>query len=299
MSSQHKEEFVQLDFVVIGSRKCATTWLYELFLKHPQVCVSETVKQSGFFCTYFDRGLRWYTKLFRDWHDKIVGEVDPDIMTCTEAPARIRSLFPNVKIIAIFRNPPDLFFSSYEHSKRKGDISDTPEEVWNSRAGFKTEVGYGTMLQRLYDVFPREQVLVLLYEDIENKASVVLDQVSTFLGLSSAFDTQLVHSRVNPSRVARNVLFSKVCSRTARVARKLGMHGLVNVTKQLPFVKKNYKISSRDELQNQRSGSLRLQIMQDLQQEMILFGELTGLDLERIWPEVIGGTGTRIDGDAS
>ena len=40
--------------LVIGSRKCGTTWLYENFLADPDVCVSRKVKELPFEFTLDD-----------------------------------------------------------------------------------------------------------------------------------------------------------------------------------------------------------------------------------------------------
>lgn len=55
---------MQLDFLVIGSRKCGTTWLYEVFRRHPEICVSAKVKQSNYWCAFFERGQDWYEAFF-------------------------------------------------------------------------------------------------------------------------------------------------------------------------------------------------------------------------------------------
>jgi len=260
----------KLDFVVVGSRKCATTWLYELFLLHDEICVSKQVKQSGFFPKHFHKGKRWYFKHFDEYVlGQLVGEVDPDIISSEGSIERVFQFAPKAKIIVIFRNPADLFYSSYEHAFRKGDVSETPEASWEKYPRFYNELRYGTMLEEIYNIYPKEQVLVLNYEDILNNSKSALEDISQFLSICSTFDPVLIQNRVNASRTARFPFLTKCLARLARIARKLGLHSTVIFAKRL--CTNTETITNRNIVDVARSGSLRNTIHRALEEEMELF----------------------------
>lgn len=286
MSKKGKEQF-KIDFLVIGLRKCATTWLYELFLDSPQVDVSGKVKQSAFFTRYFERGISWYQGLFdQTVSENIRGEIDPDIITCPEASARIQSLYPEVKIIVIFRNPADLFFSSYDHAIRKGDIKDQPVPAWERYPAFRQELEYAKLLMPYYSLFPRDQILVLFYEEIVTQPERILGKINKFLGVEAEYDNQKVFARVNPSRRAKNIFISKLLSRGARVGRRFDLHGLVEYFKRLRYFSDIYEHRDREEIEQERSGDLRKRILLDLQNEIKAFQAMVGVNIEQYWPEI-------------
>ena len=64
--------------IVVGSRKCGTTWLYENFRHDPELTVSKTVKESGFFARPDDRDFEYYEGLFPNKPGKKV-EVDASL----------------------------------------------------------------------------------------------------------------------------------------------------------------------------------------------------------------------------
>lgn len=285
---------LRLDFAVIGSRKCATTWLYELFLRHPEVRVSALVKESGYFARHFDRGPEWYAGLFEGTGEgRITGEVDPSLITCPEAPARIHAAHPAAKIVAIFRNPADLFFSSYDHAIRKGDTTLPPARAWEELPALREELLFGSMLERILAVFPPAQVLVLFYEQIEADPRAVLTRLSAFLGIRDAYDEAQLGTRVNVARSARSPLAAKLLSRAARVARRAGLHALVQGAKRLPLLTAVYRPKDREAVAAEREGALRGRILGALREELIRFGRLAKVDPAREWPEAAPYLATR------
>lgn len=259
---------------MVGSRKCATTWLYELFLLHDECCVSRTVKQSGFFTKYFDKGRDWYFNHFTGYtNNQIVGEIDADIITTSGSIERVHMVSPEAKIIAIFRNPADLFFSSYEHAFRKGDVNDPPEIAWEKYPQFYNELKFGSMIETIFKQFPPDQVLVVCYDDIDKSPLDTLRQIAKFLGIKSSFEVSLVDKRINPSRKARFPRLTKILSRVARSARRMGLHRLITRVKKL--TKKTESITTREEVEVNRSGMLRTKILEAMTNEVKLYESIT------------------------
>jgi hypothetical protein len=78
------------DFVIIGGRKCGTTFLYHLLPQHPHV-ERAAVKEVQFFNRSFDEGVEWYRRCFpqprwKDGRRSITGEATPEYLSSPPFP---------------------------------------------------------------------------------------------------------------------------------------------------------------------------------------------------------------------
>ena len=95
--------------------------------QHPQIKPS-IVKEIHFFdgglnprVDNFKKGLNWYKSHFPYNSGKfITGEASPTYIYNPLVPQRIYNYFPDVKIIALLRNPVERAISHYFHEVRKG-----------------------------------------------------------------------------------------------------------------------------------------------------------------------------------
>ncbi|MDY6993319.1 MAG: sulfotransferase [Pseudomonadota bacterium] len=202
------------NFLIIGAAKSGTSSLYMYLKQHPEIFMSP-VKEPHFFSftneskmtngpgdpiheaiTDFDE----YQALFDGVvNEKAIGEASTSYLYREEAAKRIHDLLPNIKLIAILRNPVDRAFSAYMHVVRdRRESSQNFEEALNKEeerkaAGWEpiwhfTSVGlYFEQLKRYYDIFTREQIKVLLYENLKNDQLGLLRDVYQFLNVDPDF----------------------------------------------------------------------------------------------------------------
>lgn len=278
-----------LDFLVVGSRKCATSWLYEVMLQHPEITLSDKVKESRFFTAYYDRGLGWYHSLFRtDDIELLTGEIDPNNFASDEAPARIHALFPSSKIILIVRNPADMFFSAYDHEYNKGDTQLTPAKAWEQLPHLRQQLLYGKLLQNYLRYFPRQDMLIMFYEQLVQDKQAFLSDIQQFLGIKQAFSDAHLPGRVGHSRVSRFAGLTHLFIRVSRLMRHHNLHWLVNMVKRSGLFSWLYRDQSRKTVEQARQGELRREILTTLSEEMSLFKALSGLPVEKYWSEYAG-----------
>lgn len=158
---------------------------------------------------YIHRGvttLEEYKQHFEDGRNKkIIGEASPMYLYTPGTAERIKAVIPNVKMLAILRNPVDRAFSAYLHAIRdwkepatsfKMALEKEEERVnagwgilWHyTRAGF-----YYEQLSRFYQVFDPRQIKVVLYDDLVKAASVLMRSIFEYLEIDSTFisDTAL------------------------------------------------------------------------------------------------------------
>jgi hypothetical protein len=181
----------QIDFVIIGAGKAGTTSLFEYLRRHPKVYMP-VAKELCFFSDEekWNKGADWYLGWFDDADpEATVGEASPQYMLDDETPARMASLFPDVRIIATLRNPIDRAYSHYRHSRRLGLTTESFDDCARNIdgvTGFRQLLRYGEygrILGAYLDHFPRSNVEVVRFEDLKSDAVGVVNEVSAWLGL--------------------------------------------------------------------------------------------------------------------
>lgn len=188
------------NFLVIGAEKAATTWLARCLAEHPSVYMARE-KELFFFSARFDRGLGWYASQFRGWSgEPVVGEATPVYLSHSQAPDRIRSTLGNVKLVVSLRHPVDRAYSAYWHNLRHGRFARDSDfrmsfvaDEWEIRSRGE----YARHLTRYLEQFPRERLLVLVYDEIQDDPSRELRRCLEFLGLDPSFSPRVLHARLN------------------------------------------------------------------------------------------------------
>ncbi len=208
------------NFLIIGAAKCGTSSLYMYLKQHPDIFMSP-IKEPHFFSftsetkktqgpgdtvTEAITDLEEYVHLFDGVkNEKAIGEASPTYIYQPNAAKRIHNLIPNAKLIAILRNPADRAFSAFMHVVRdrrepENDFSTALmheqqriEDGWGPIWHYKNGGYYFEQLSRYYDLFPPEQIKVLLYDDLISNPAEFLKKIFHFLEVNENFlpDTSL------------------------------------------------------------------------------------------------------------
>ncbi len=177
------------DFLIIGAQKSATSWLTQLLRRHPNVFIPE--HELHFFNRY--EPIAHYYKAFASAKpDQLVGEKTPDYLHLTTSQiARIRALLPQVRLIVVLRNPIERAWSQARMeisvvNKRqltRRDLWKMALHVHLMRNRIRT--AYAAALRRWLQFFPRDQLLVLFYEELRSDTAQQINRLFAFLGLPS------------------------------------------------------------------------------------------------------------------
>lgn len=138
------------------------------------------------------------------------------------APAAIHSLIPDVRLIAILRHPVDRAFSDYVQTRRLGReplatfeaaIAAEDERVragWGNIWHYGRKGRYAEQLERYLAIFPREQRLVVLYDDLVRDPRGVMRSLYHFLGVRVDVEPEVAVARnvsgVPRGRIAQTLL---------------------------------------------------------------------------------------------
>lgn len=178
------------DFVGIGAMKAASGWLYRCLIAHPEV-VGPRRKELHFFSDShaYAKGIKHYAAEFAECPlDMITGEYTPIYMFAPETAPRVRRWLPRVKLIACLRNPVERAFSHYRYAlSLRGRLSlySTFEAALANDPELVQRGMYGEQLERYYALFPPENILVLMQDDIRASPQEVLGQLYEFVGVSN------------------------------------------------------------------------------------------------------------------
>ena len=241
------------DFLIIGAPKAGTTALHAALAMHPALYMSP-VKEPKFFLTDGPPPARgggpgdiptWREHVWRreDYEalfapaaaGQLRAESTPFYLYDHAAQRRIRDLIPDVRMIAMLRDPVERAHSNWAHLWSAGldPIGDfvkaCADEDRRVAAGWAqfwhyTRLGrYGEQLEHLYQVFPEEQVLVLRYRDLVDAPVATLDQICAFLGVEQGIVTEVPRENVtaHPDESLGHRAVSSVIRAAAAASRHL------------------------------------------------------------------------------
>jgi Sulfotransferase domain len=119
------------DYLIIGAQRAGTTSLHRYLVQHPGVRTTLRTKGVHYFDTGYGRGRSWYASRFPTrltaWYVARrhgvalrTGEASPYYLFHPLVPRRVAELLPQVKLIALLRDPVVRAYSHYQHEVARG-----------------------------------------------------------------------------------------------------------------------------------------------------------------------------------
>lgn len=222
------------DFVIIGAAKSGTSTLFRYLEQHPGIFASHP-KEPCYFDTdvAWERGERWYASLFRDAGlDQLCGEGSTNYTRWPQVdgvPERMRALIPDAKLIYVMRDPVKRSYSHYVH--RWAREVHPGEPFTESFSEFVAHdpmcldsSDYVTQIDRFLEHYPREQLLLLTFEQLVADPRDTLSRVFGFLGVEDISSEMTLGMKANETRrlleyKARDSVVDH--SRTMRLAKRV------------------------------------------------------------------------------
>lgn len=179
--------------VVIGMPRAGTTWLYENFKKHPDICISDHKEINRYL---LDMNDRHYLDFFSDSNKKVCLDISPLYFFDTEALARISA--NHEKVILIVRNQEDWIESlNNQVGKYSADINEfirTKKYVLPVAGGEPIIFDYDSYQHELYigqikRLFG-QQLLVLDFALLQTEPIKVLKIIESYLEVGAYFTAE-------------------------------------------------------------------------------------------------------------
>jgi hypothetical protein len=226
------------NFLIIGAPRSGTTHLYRGLRQHPAIFMSDFKEPMFFAYEGEDRpgsitNRAAYETLFHGSEPyPAVGEASTLYLYSPNAARRIRQSIPDVRLIAILRNPTDRAFSQYTFQRFlqtepldtfEAALADENNRIQNNASPFLLyrPVGlYGRQIPRYLDQFPKEQLLFVLQDDLDIQPQTIFQQIFSFIGVDPNFEPDLRH-RTNASGVPQYDTLFRMMKTTGRAIKKL------------------------------------------------------------------------------
>lgn len=199
---QKKEK---LDFIYIGTGRAASTWIYECLKEHPEICVPLKKETSPFTKGGKEINEKLFTNLRSCGNNQIKGTFVPGFFIKKENAYLLKRHFPHIKIIACLRNPIERAYSHYWLERSVGRISyNTSFDEAVKKVPKYLNLGfYYESIKLYFDLFGRDNVIVLIYEDIEKNPKYFMNKIYRFLGIDFSFTSVFLKRQINPSTQVR------------------------------------------------------------------------------------------------
>jgi hypothetical protein len=175
-----------------------------------------------FFDMHFDRGVDWYAERFARAGDATaIGEGTPRYMYDERAVQRMADVVPHAKLLVSLRDPVDRAYSHYWLNRSLGrepssfvDALSAGRLPNGSSSKYEGPGHYIVFLEQLVRYFPRPQLHVTLFDDLQRQPTETYRSLTEFLGVDPSIVPALVGRPVNAYHEYRS-------SRGFRLARKL------------------------------------------------------------------------------
>jgi hypothetical protein len=217
------------NFLIIGCQKAGTTSLAANLGRQPGIYVAPT--ETGFFIRNSGHSRSWYRSFFPTTGEiekeriVAVGEKGPDYLVFPQVPAMVRRFDPEMKLLLILRDPVERALSHYFHEHDGGyepfafgeAIDAEPDRLAGEydrmlaypeyfstsflRYSYLTRGRYIEHIERWLQFFPREQLHVILLDDLMADPSGTLSATCAFVGAHDeveAPDPQVRNTRSYP-----------------------------------------------------------------------------------------------------
>jgi hypothetical protein len=197
---------MKVNFVIGGTQKGGTSALHAFLRQHPEICMPSNLKEVHFFDREeMFRGSKpdyekYHVHFQCDSQHRAIGESSPIYMYWNAAPYRIWTYNQAMKWILLLRNPVDRAYSAWNMERKRGAESLPFEQAIQQEADRCREAlplqhrvfsyidrgFYSSQVRRLFNIFGRENCLILLNEDLQREHDRTLRDVFRFLGVDES-----------------------------------------------------------------------------------------------------------------
>lgn len=207
-------------FVIGGVQKGGTTALAAILARHPSVALPAN-KEAHFFDVdkRFAHGEPAFEAYHAKWGDRFgvatCGDATPAYCWWPPSAERIRAYNPAMRWVLLLRDPASRAYSQWNMLRHRGQTELSFEAALDAElAGMKERPGvlirsrglvdnaflsrgfYSQQLERIWSLFPREQVLVMRSEEIRGDPTPAVSRVCAFLGVEPMGTVAAVEAHV-------------------------------------------------------------------------------------------------------
>lgn len=289
------KDIIKPNTFLIGVQKSATTSLYNWLSQHPNICAPSSLKDIPFFLddNLYSKGLNFlnetYIKYYRN--EKVVFQGNVNYIFFEKSIKRIHEFNPNAKFILVLRNPVDRAISSYFFARKRGIESkdilnafENEKKIIDSNnlqdlceLTYRNHGLYAKQLKQFFKYFNKNQLCILLFDDLKNEPQLELDKIYKFLDIEENFKPKLNY--LNETGNPRSKIINKLIYKDNKLKK------IINDYIADPFFSFDFKIKVKlflGRLFSKKDKALKKNIPESLSMELRSFFKEDILELEEL-----------------
>ena len=292
------------NFFIVGAKKSGTTAMFEYLKQHPDVYMSDPKEPA-----YFGKDLNIpdvvmseaeYMKLFAGArNEKIIGEGSTWYLCSQKAAHDIHDFNPASKILIMLRNPVDMIHSLHSYLIWLGwesieDFEEALEAEGERRQGrripypmypvkpllYREMVNYSEQVQNYLDVFGREPIKFIIFDDFKKDALGAFRQTCEFLGIDASFEPHI--EKINENRSVRNPQLHGILTRPNPKIKHM-VRGLMPQKLRASLGEKLISMNSQTSSRAIMPPELRDQLTKEFTPDVERLSQLVERDLVALW----------------
>jgi hypothetical protein len=294
-------------FFIVGAPKCGTTAMDHYLAAHPDVFLAR--KEMHYFGSdlqftsrFYRRDEAAYLAEFEGWkNQRCAGESSVWYLYSQKAASEIKAFNPDAKIIIMLREPAEMLHSLYLQFRFDGNehlptfeeaLAAEPDRREGQRLGrgtylpqgllYRETARYTEQINRYLEVFSRDRVRVILYEDLATDPRTIYRKILEFLEVDPHHMEPGGFKVINGHKSVKSGLMQKVISdplirsTALKVGRKLPRSIFIALQRaEVRLWKSNTRLERRPPIPSDIAARLKREFEPEVQR----LSELLGRDL--------------------
>jgi hypothetical protein len=191
---------MKINAFIVGAQKSGSTAIFQYLKSHPNVLGHELPEISFFHTQEFELGETYLWEKYYHRKDnpsnKVILAKHVMEFSMSHGLERIKAHNDKVKIIVCLRDPLERVLSAYKYARNEGwekkslnyaleNENNRLKKSWNKNKslGYVHNSLYGTHLNNLFSVFPKDQVLVINHKDLKDDTRSTMIRILRYLNL--------------------------------------------------------------------------------------------------------------------
>ncbi len=274
-----------VDFIGIGAQRSGTSWVYACLYEHPEICIP--IKEIHFFSRpRYENGTLWYEEHFATCGaGKRCGEFSTSYLYSDVTAERIHKHYPEVKILAILRNPITRALSQYGNAIKGGEIPEsmTFTEYYTTEKSVLEQGLYAKQLSSYYKYFDPSHILTLIYEDNKKDPEAFIKNIYAFLGVSTDFVPSMLHESINVTRVPKNIALEKHMHHFSEFLRRSRLDYLVHLVRRSGLPNVVRRLNTKPAKKEEKPVFDRATLIAYFREDTTELSRMLGRDLVTEW----------------
>lgn len=270
---------------IVGVPRAGTTSIAEYLKQHPQIFMPN-IKHPGYFDDYINPAFPMYFENKKNYlslyaeakTQKYLGDAT-HLFHSIKAPLKIKKFNPISKIIIILRKPSEVVSSFYESGSLNHSIpvEDALKEKNQMTFLLDENLKYFRNTKKWIDVFGKNNVHIIVYEDLKKDTKKEFSKICKFLGIRD-ISNEINFTPHNRARELKNKWLTTIIKKSP-ISWRLFIKRFLNPSQLVNFRNFIEKVTTKKIIKHELSKKLEQEINSKYSNELNKVSKLIKRDL--------------------